>query len=149
MPERPGNLAENRRARFDLEIIETFEAGVELLGIEVKSVKSGRLNLAGSHVFIRNGQAWLINAQIPAHQPKNAPSDYAPDRNRRLLLHAQEIRSLSGKLKERSWTLVPLRAYEKKGLIKLELGLGKSRKAHDKREYLKTKESRREMRESR
>ncbi len=148
MPEKSGVLAENRRARFDLEISETLEAGVELLGTETKSVKSGRLNLAGSRVLVRNGEAWLVNAQIPAHQPKNAPPDYDPARNRRVLLHSSEIRSLEGKLQEKSWVLVPLRAYQKKGLIKLELGLGRTRKARDKREYLKAKESRREMRET-
>ncbi len=148
MPEKPGVLAENRRARFDLDISETLEAGLELLGTEVKSAKNGRLNLAGSHVLIRKGEAWLLNAQIPAHQPKNAPADYDPGRNRRVLLHSDQIRSLEGKLREKSWSLVPLRAYQKKGLIKLELGLGRSRKARDKREYLKAKESRREMRET-
>ncbi len=142
----PKNLAENRRARFDYEISDTYEAGIELLGAEVKSAKAGSMNLSGSYALVRNGQVWLTNAQIPAHQPKNAPKDYDPARSRRLLLHSSEIKGLRGKLEEKAWALVPLRAYLKHGLVKLELGLGKSRKARDKREYIKKKEARREMR---
>ncbi|MEK7212712.1 MAG: SsrA-binding protein SmpB, partial [Patescibacteria group bacterium] len=131
------NLAENRRARFDYEILETYEAGLELSGPEVKSTKNGRLDLSGSYALIRNGQAWLINSKIPPYQPKNMPDDYAPDRQRRLLLHKTEIASLLGKTQKTSLTLLPLRAYLKRGFIKIELGLGKSRKKHDKREIIK------------
>jgi len=86
-----------------------------------------------------------VNASIPAHQPKNAPADYDPQRPRRLLLHSQEIKELLGKLREKSFALLPLKVYLKRSLIKLELGLGRSRKAHDKREYLKKRIARREM----
>lgn len=140
------NLAENRRARFDYALSDTLEAGIELLGAEVKSVKSGQMNLAGSYALARGGEIWLVNAKIPPHQPKNAPPDFASDRPRRLLLHASQIKELSGKLQEKGWSLVPLRAYLKKGLVKLELGLGRSRKARDKREYLRSKAADREMR---
>jgi SsrA-binding protein len=139
-------LTKNRRAHFDYAILETHEAGLSLLGTEVKSVKHGRMNLAGSYVIIRGGEAWLVGADIPPYQPKNAPPDYDPRRTRRLLLHKNEIRYLTGKLHEKGLTLVPLRAYVKKNLVKLELGLGKSRKKADRRELLKRRAHEREMR---
>lgn len=142
-----GFLSENRKARFDYEIIDTFEAGIELLGTEVKSAKEGRLNLSGSYAIIRNGQARLLNADIPAYQPKNAPKDYDPKRTRRLLLHADEIKNLTGKLQEKGLSLLPLNAHLKKGIIKIELGLGRARKKHDKREVLKKRAHEREMRD--
>ncbi len=141
------NIAENKRAGFDYDIVEKYEAGIELTGQEVKSAKGGRFNLASSYAVPKNGQLLLVNASIPPYQPKNAPDDYKPDRSRRLLLHKAEIKSLYGKLKEKSFSLVPLRAYIKKGFVKLELGLGKSRKKSDKREVIKKRDARREMRE--
>ena len=140
-------IAENRRARFDYDIVETYEAGIELSGQEVKSAKGGRLNLASSYAIFRGNELMLTNASIPPYQPKNAPDDYEPGRSRRLLMHKSEIKSLSGKLKQKSFSLVPLRAYIKKGFIKIELGLGKSRKKSDKREVIKKRDARREMRE--
>lgn len=139
------NVAENRRARFDYEISETFEAGIKLRGFEVKSAKSGRMQLAGSYAIIRGREAWLINSQIPPHQPKNAPKDYDPGGTRKLLLHKNEISKLSGALKQKSTFLVPLRAYLKLGIIKIELGLGKPRKKSDKREFIKKRTAEREM----
>jgi SsrA-binding protein len=139
-------LSENRRARFDYKISETFMAGIELRGFEVKSAKLGRMQLAGSYAIIRDGEVWLINSQIPPYQPKNAPPDYDPGRSRRLLLHGDEINFLQGKLKEKL-TLVPLRAVSEKNLIKIELGLGKPLKKSDKRELLKKRAAEREMRE--
>ncbi|MEK7547099.1 MAG: SsrA-binding protein SmpB [Patescibacteria group bacterium] len=141
------NIAENRRARFDYDIVETLEAGVELNGQEVKSAKNGRLNLASSYAVPKGGEFLLVNASIPPYQPKNVPDDYRADRSRRLLLHKSEIKSLYGKLRQKSFSLVPLRAYVKKGFIKLELGLGRSRKKSDKREVIKKRDARREMKE--
>ena len=140
-------VAENRRARFDYDIVETFEAGIELLGHEVKSARRGQMGLAGSYAVIRNGQVWLLNASIPPYQPKNTPASYDPARTRRLLLRADEIATLSGRLKEKSVSLIPVRAYLKHGLIKLELALARSRKKADRREYLKKREHGREMRQ--
>ena len=140
------NIAENRRARFDYEIEETYESGIALLGHEVKSAKSGRLQIAGARVLIRGGEAWLVNSHIPPYQPKNTPSDYEEDRTRRLLLTKKEIKSLTGGLQEKGKVLVPLRAYLKRGFIKLELGLGRARKRSDKREVLKKRTHEREMR---
>lgn len=141
-----GVLAENRRARFDYEILETYEAGIELSGQEVKSAKSGRFNLAGSYGILRNGEVWLLNSEIPAYQPKNAPAAYDSKRSRRLLLRREEIQKLIGKLNEKSLRLVPLRAYLKKNFIKIELGLARSRKKTDKREVLSRRAAEREMR---
>ena len=142
------NLAENRRARFDYDIKEKFEAGVELRGYEVKSAKSGRFQIAGAQVLIRRGEAWLVNSHIPPYQPKNMPPDYAEDRARKLLLTKAEIKNITGSLQDKSQRLIPLRAYLKNGFIKLELGLGHVRKKSDKREVLKKRAHVREMREA-
>lgn len=142
------NITTNKRAYFDYEIIETYEAGIELLGTEVKSIKTGRINLAGSYAVIRDNQIWLLNADIPAYQPKNAPADYDPKRTRRLLLTKSEIKNLIGKIHEKGLTLTPLKVYtkDKQQRIKIEIGLAKSKKKSDKREFIKKKEDRREMR---
>lgn len=134
------NLAENRRARFDYEVSDKYEAGLELSGMEAKSARMGNINLTGSYALIKNGEAWLLNSQILPFQPKNAGDEYDPTRFRRLLMHGSEISALSKKLQEKGWSLVPLRAYLKKNLIKIELGLGRSKKSQDKRESIKKRE---------
>lgn len=140
-------ITTNKRAYFDHEILETFEAGVELRGFEVKSIKNGRINLAGSYVVLRESQFWLLGADIPAYQPKNAPEDYDSKRTRRLLLKNNEIKELIGRTQEKGLTLLPLKVYTKgkSNLIKIEIGLAKSRKKADKRELLKKREADREM----
>lgn len=140
-----GTLALNRKARFNYEILEKFEAGIELRGVEVKSILMGRANMQGAYASIRGEEAWLLGAHVPPYQPKNAPADYESDRTRRLLLRKQEIRILIGKTKERGLTLVPLRMYAKGGKIKVELGLCRARKKHDKRELIKRREAEREI----
>ena len=137
-------LAENRRARFDYDISETIEAGIELLGHEVKSVRGGHMNIAGSHALIRGGEAWLLNATIPPYQPLNVPENYDSKRTRRLLLKHEEAKNLIGKLKEK-YSLIPLEAYSKNNRIKILLGIAKPRKKHDKRELLKKRAAEREM----
>jgi len=139
-------LSTNKRAYFDYQILETYEAGIELFGFEVKSVKTGRINIAGSYVILRENQAWLLNADIPAYQPKNAPQDYDSKRTRKLLLKKQEIRALTGRIQEKGLTLMPLRVYTKRRFIKIEIGLAKSRKKSDKRELIKKREAEKEMR---
>ncbi len=139
-------IAENRRARFDYDIRETFEAGIELRGHEVKSAKSGRLQIAGGRVLIHSGEAWLSGVHIPPYQAGNTPLDYEEDRARRLLLAKDEIRVLQGALIDKSVRIVPLRAYLKHGLIKLELGLARMRRKSDKRDALKKRAHQREMR---
>ena len=139
-------ITTNKRAYFDYNILEAYEAGIELKGFEVKSIKTGRINLAGSYAIIRDNQAWLINADIPPYQPKNAPEDYDSKRTRRLLLKKSEIKNLIGRVAEKGLTLMPLRVYTKSRKIKIEIGLGKSRKKKDKRELIKKRETIREMR---
>jgi len=140
------DLARNKRAYFDYEILEKFEAGIELLGFEVKAIKSGQVNLGGAYVIVRGGEAYLINADIPPYQPLNTPEGYDSKRNRRLLLKKDEISSLIGKAEERGLTLLPLRVYSKHSFIKVEIGLGKSRKKKDKRDLLKKRADLREIR---
>ncbi len=136
----------NKRAYFDYEILETFEAGLELLGTEVKSSKAGRMNLSSTYVLLRDGQPTLFNADIPPYQPINAPKGYNPTRTRRLLMTAKEIQYLTGKIEERGLTLVPLKVYTKHQRIKVLVGLAKSRKEHDKREAIKKREDWKQIR---
>jgi SsrA-binding protein len=135
----------NRRARFDYEILQTYEAGVELRGFEVKAVKTGHINLAGAFVVIRNNEAGLLNATIPPYQAKNTPTDYDPARSRRLLLHKSQIKELIGAASAKGLTIVPLKAYSKRGIIKLQIGLARHKKTADKREVIKRREDRREI----
>lgn len=139
-------FSENKKAYFNYHILEKFEAGMVLIGQEVKSIKLGRLNLAGSYVVLKGTEPFLIGAKIPAYQPKNAPADYNPERSRKLLLNKKEINYLIGKAKERGLTLIPLKVYTKNAKIKLELGIGKGKKKFDKREIIKKRETEREIR---
>src|SRR3989338_7448207 len=139
------DVSVNRKARFDYEILETYEAGLELFGFEVKSFKPGRLNLTGSFAVIKNREAWLLNANIPAYHPQNAPADYDPNRSRRLLLHKSEIKELIGKSAQKGLTLVPLKVYTKRNRVKILLGLGKHKKKTDKREQIKKREAVRDI----
>jgi SsrA-binding protein len=143
------DIITNRRVYFDYQILQTFEAGVELKGFEAKAVKTGRINLAGAYALIKNNQIWLFNADIPPYQPKNTPLDYEPKRTRRLLLKKEEIKNLIGQTKQKHLTLVPLRVYTKNQRIKIEIGLVKSRKKFDKRELIKKREVEREIRKIR
>lgn len=130
-------FAENKKAYFNYKILETFEAGIVLIGQEVKSIKSGRINLAGSYVVLKNEEVYLVNAGIPPYQPKNVSADYDQIRSRKLLLKKSEIRYLIGKSGQKGLTLVPLRVYTKKRKIKLEFGIAKGKKKADKRELIK------------
>lgn len=139
------NLAENRKANFDYEILENFEAGIELKGFEVKAIKSGRINIAGSFAVPRGNEIWLLNVDIPPYQPKNTPEDYDQKRSRRLLLKSEEAKYLIGKIQSQSLTLVPIKVYTNHGLIKVELGLGKHKKKSDKREVIRKREVKKEI----
>ncbi len=138
-------LAENRKARFDYDILETFDAGIVLSGQEVKSLMNGQISLAGSYVVVKPQGAYLLNATIPPYQPKNAPKEYEPARSRTLLLKKKEIGYLLGKAKESKLTIVPLSCYRIKSKIKLSIGLARSKRKHDKRETAKTRETDREI----
>jgi len=138
-------IAENKKAYFNYQILEKFEAGVVLIGQEVKSIKTRGINLAGSYIVVRNEEIYWIGSEIPAYQPKNAPSDYDPERSRKLLLKKSEIRYLIGKSKQKGLTLIPLKVYTKKGKIKIEFGIAKGKKKFDKRELIKKRETEREI----
>lgn len=137
--------ATNRRAKFDYHILKTLEAGIELNGHEVKSVRSGRLNLSGSYAIVQGNEIRLLNAEISSFQPSNTPPDFQPDRSRRLLFAKKEIGELIGKLKDRSFNLIPLKAYGRGSWIKLEIGLAKKKKGFDKREKIKREEAKKEI----
>jgi SsrA-binding protein len=138
-------LAENKKAYFNYRILEKFEAGISLIGQEVKSIKTRGLNLAGSYVIVRNGEAFWVGAKISPYQPKNAPPDYNPERSRKLLLKKSELKELIGKANQRGLTLLPLKVYTTKGKIKLDFGVGKGLKKADKRELIKKRETQREI----
>ena len=140
------HYAENRKARFDYEILEKYEAGIELLGTEVKSVRGGQMSLEGAFVIVRGGEVYLINANIPPYQVKNTPKDYDPLRNRKLLLTKKEIAELAGNEKNKSLTIVPISVYNKGRKIKMEIALVKGKKKFDKRETLKKRDTDREIR---
>ena len=138
-------VSDNRQARHLYEILEIFEAGIELKGTEVKSIREGRVNLRDGYALIRNGEAWLLNVHVSPHLTASQFFNHEPTRTRKLLLHKQEIRKLIGKVQQQGLTLVPLKMYLKKGLVKVTVGLGKGKKLHDKREDLKQRQDKREM----
>jgi SsrA-binding protein len=140
------NYAENRKARFNYEILEKYETGIELLGTEVKSVRAGQMSLEGAFVIARGGEAFLINANIPPYQPKNSPKDYDPLKNRKLLLTKKELVELAGSEKNKSLTIVPISVYNKNRKIKVEIALVKGKKKFDKRETIKKRDTDREIR---
>jgi SsrA-binding protein len=138
-------VATNKKAFHDYFILEKFEAGVSLLGTEVKSIREGRINLKDSYANIRGGEAFLFNCHISPYTHGNR-QNHEPTRTRKLLLQQKEIRKLIGKTQEKGLTLVPIRVYLKRGLIKIELGLARGKKLYDKRETERRKESDREAR---
>ena len=138
-------IADNRKAHHDYELLETFEAGVALLGTEVKSIREGGVNLRDSFARIEGGEVWIHNVHIRAYSSRGY-SDHEPTRKRKLLLHRHEIRKLIGKTVEKGMTLVPVRMYLKDGRIKVAISLAKGKKAHDKRETIKRRETERETR---
>jgi len=138
-------VTENKKAYFNYQILEKFEAGISLIGQEVKSVRSGRINLAGSYVVLKNSEVYLIGCHIPPYQPKNIPPDYTPERSRKLLLKKSEIKYLIGKSKQKGLTLIPLKVYIKGNKIKLEFGIAKGKKKFDKRELIRKREAEREI----
>jgi len=138
-------LAENKKAYFNYKILEKFEAGISLIGQEVKSIKTRGVNLAGSYIVLKNEEAFWIGTKIPPYQPKNIVSDYNPERSRKLLLKKSEIKYLIGKSKQKGLTLIPLKVYTKNGKIKIEFGIGKGKKEFNKKELIKKRETEREI----
>lgn len=138
-------VSDNRQARYLYEILETYEAGIQLTGTEVKSIRAGKVNLQDGYALIRDGEAWLINIHISPYNSSGQYFNHEPRRTRKLLLHKQEIRKLIGKVEQQGLTLVPLKMYLKRGLVKLSIGLARGKKIYDKREDMKRRQDQREM----
>ena len=139
-------LAENKKAYFNYQILEKFEAGISLIGQEVKSLKTRGMNLAGNYVILKDEEVFWVGANIHPYQPKNAPPDYNSERSRKLLLKKSEIKYLIGKSQQRGLTLVPLKLYTtKSGRIKLEFAIARGKKKFDKREKIKKREIERKI----
>ena len=139
------SIAENRKAFHDYHILETFEAGVALLGTEVKAIREGRVNLRDSFARVEDGEVFLYNVNISPYSHRGY-ANHEPLRRRKLLLHKEEIRKLIGRTVERGMTLVPIRLYFKKGKVKVAVSLAKGKKDYDKRETIKRRETERETR---
>jgi len=141
------SIAENRKAFHDFHLLETFEAGIVLLGTEVKAIREGRVNLRDSFARLEDGEVFLYNVNISPYSHRGY-ADHEPLRRRKLLLHRDEIRKLIGKTVEKGMTLVPVRLYYKKGRVKVAVSLAKGKKEYDKRETIKRREADRETREA-
>jgi len=139
------SIAENRKAFHDFHLLETFEAGIVLLGTEVKAIREGRVNLRDSFARVEDGEVFLYNVNISPYSHRGY-ADHEPLRRRKLLLHRDEIRKLIGKTVEKGMTLVPVRLYYKKGRVKVAVSLAKGKKEYDKRETIKRREADRETR---
>jgi SsrA-binding protein len=139
------NIAENRKAYHDFHLMETFEAGLVLLGTEVKAIREGRVNLRDSFARVEDGEVFLYNVNISPYSHRGY-ADHEPLRRRKLLLHRDEIRKLIGKTVEKGMTLVPVRLYFKNGRVKVAVSLAKGKKDYDKRETIKRREADRETR---
>jgi SsrA-binding protein len=144
MAEKNQNIATNRKARYEYEILEVFEAGLVLRGTEVKALRTGQVNFKDSFATIRNREAWLRGCHISPYS-HGTDANHDPERDRKLLLHRDEIGRLMAKVAERGLTIVPLRLYFKDGRAKAEIGLARGKKLHDKRSSLREREVAREM----
>jgi SsrA-binding protein len=140
-------LATNRKAFFHYEVLERAEAGLALVGTEVKSIREGGLNFSDAYVDFRKGELFLVGCRVAPYSHGNL-MNHAPERDRKLLLHKREILKLGGRVTERGLTLVPLRVYMKNGRVKMEIGLARGKHVHDKREAIKKKDEEREARQA-
>lgn len=134
-------LIDNKKAYFDYDITQKYEAGIELLGFEVKSLKKGQGSLLGSYVIVRGDEAFVMNMQIPPFQPSNTPSDYNPERSRKILLSKKEIKELKEIEKQKGLTIVPIIVYNKGRKLKIEIGVARGKKRFDKRNTIKERET--------
>jgi SsrA-binding protein len=141
-------LIQNKKAYFNYEILEKMEAGIELFGFEVKSLKNSQGSLDGSHITVRGGEVFVINMQIPPYQPVNTPKDYDPLRNRRLLVTKKEIGRLEKEAEQKGLTIVPISVYNKGRRVKMEIAVVRGKKKYDKREAIKKRDTEREIRRS-
>jgi SsrA-binding protein len=137
-------IADNRKARHDYHLVERHEAGLELTGTEVKSLRRGQANLQQAYAELRGGEVWLVGAHIAPYE-QGTYANHDPDRDRRLLLHRREIDSLGGKVRERGFTLVPTRLYWKNGRAKVEIALARGKEARDKRRDIARRDAQRDI----
>ena len=140
------SLIDNKRASFDYHILETIEAGLELYGFEVKSLRAGLGSLKGARVVARAGEAYLVGATIPAYQAANAPKAYDPERTRRLLLNAKEIARVAAAEGEKGLTIIPITVYNRGRRLKLEIAVARGKQKQDKRETIKQRDTERDLR---
>ncbi|MCU0534328.1 MAG: SsrA-binding protein SmpB [Hydrococcus sp. Prado102] len=138
-------VSDNRQARHLYEILETYEAGIQLVGTEVKAIRAGRVNLRDGFALIRNGEALLLNVHISPYEASGQYFNHDPRRTRKLLLNRKEINKLIGQVEQKGLTLVPLKMYFKGSWVKISIGLGRGKKLHDKRETLKRRQDERDM----
>lgn len=139
------NLVEHKKARLNFETLEEFEAGIELLGHEVKSLRGKHGKLEGSHVVVRGGEAFVVGMSIPPYQPSNTPKEYDPERTRKLLLTQKELGELAGAEGQKGLTIVPISVYNRGRKLKLKIAIARGRKKHDKRDVLKRRDTQREI----
>jgi SsrA-binding protein len=137
-------IANNRRARFEYEVIETLECGIALVGSEVKSLRVGKMSLEEAYGRLKSNEVWLVGCDIPEYREANR-MNHDPKRTRKLLMHRREVRKFASRAMEQGLTLVPLKMYFKRGLVKVLLGLCKGRKMHDKREMIKKRDTDRDI----
>ena len=137
-------ILRNKKARFEYEIVDTYEAGIVLKGTEVKSIRQKKVSIQESYAKIKNGEAYIIGMNISLYTMGNF-FNHDPLRDRKLLLHKQELKRLTGKLNEKGFTLIPLRMYFKNGRVKLELGLARGKNIHDKRRTIQDRDMKRDM----
>ncbi len=137
-------VATNRKARHDYHIEESFEAGIVLTGSEIKSVRAGRVSIRDSYAIVRDGELWLINSHIALYDPASR-QNHEPRRNRKLLMHRRQIDRLAGQVRERGYTLIPLRMYLRGGRAKVELALARGKRKYDKRQALAEREASRQI----
>jgi len=137
-------IATNRKAYHDYFIEETYEAGIVLVGSEIKSIRAGRVNLRDSYVQVKNGELWLLNTHIASYQQAGR-QNHEPRRDRKLLMHRREINRLQGKVQEKGYTVVPLRLYLRDNRAKVEIALVRGKKLYDKRQTIARREAGREM----
>lgn len=135
----------HKRAKFDFELLESFEAGIELLGTEAKAIRAGKGKLEGAHVVVRGDEVYLTGASIPPHQVANAPKSYEPERVRRLLLSKKEIARLEQKSEQQGLTVVPIMMYNKGRNIKVQIAIARGKKKADKRESIKARDTKRDI----
>ncbi|MCC7404358.1 MAG: SsrA-binding protein SmpB [Bdellovibrionales bacterium] len=140
-------IADNRKARFDYDILDTYEAGIVLMGSEVKALRAGQCTLKDAYVAFQGHEAFLQNSHIPIYKPSSY-NNHHPERLRKLLLHEEELNKIAAAIQEKGLSCVPLKIYFKRGKVKVELGLGRGKKKHDKRDSIKKRDVTRELQKS-